>query len=170
MTDASFPQPAGPVLLCYDGSANAAAAIAVAGRLLAARRALVLHVLESGRASVVLEAEDRKADLGDLAAATRFRSPVLTQAKRAALEGVELAREAGFDAESLVRVVPRGAAKEIRRVADERDAIAVVVGARGMSSLASLLLGSVSHEVMQHAGRPVLVVPHAAADQEQQPA
>lgn len=170
MTGASVPDPARPVLLCYDGSANAAGAIAAAGRLLVARRALVLHVLESGRASVFLEAEDRKADLENLAAATHFRSPVLTQAKRAALEGGALATEAGFAAEALVRAVPRGAAKEICRVADERDAIAIVVGARGMSPLASFLLGSVSREVMEHAGRPVLVVPPAGAEQEPQPA
>ncbi|HEU6445197.1 MAG TPA: universal stress protein [Gaiellaceae bacterium] len=164
VTGAIFPEPTRPVLLCYDGSANASDAIAEARRLLRSRRVLVLHVLESDRLSVGLEAVDREADLENLAAETRFTSPVLTQAKRAALEGVELARGAGFDAEALVHVVSRGAAKEICHIADEREAVAIVVGARGMSPLASLLLGSVSREVMENADRPVLIVPSAAAD------
>jgi nucleotide-binding universal stress UspA family protein len=164
MTSVDLQEPNGPVLLCYDGSGNASDAIAVAGRLLVGRRALVLHVLESGRASVVFESEERKADLEHLATATRFESPILTQAKRTALEGVELAGEAGFAAEALVRVVPRGTAKEICQVARERDALAIVVGARGMSPLAAFLLGSVSREVVQSADRPVLFVPPAARE------
>ncbi len=39
------------------------------------------------------------------------------------------------------------------------DASAIVLGSRGLTGLKSLLLGSVSHAVIQHADRPVIVVP-----------
>jgi nucleotide-binding universal stress UspA family protein len=45
-------------------------------------------------------------------------------------------------------------------VAGEIDAATIVLGARGLSRMGSLLLGSVSFAVTVHAKRPVLVVPH----------
>src|SRR5262249_46910650 len=43
--------------------------------------------------------------------------------------------------------------------ADEIDAAANVIGSRRLTGLRGLLEGSVSHDVAEHAGRPVLVVP-----------
>ena len=34
-----------------------------------------------------------------------------------------------------------------------------MLGSRGLTGIKSLLLGSVSHAVLQHADRPVLVIP-----------
>ena len=59
---------------------------------------------------------------------------------------------------SVERMVARGdAAGEIVRVARERDVDLVVLGARGLRTLARLFLGSVSEAVLHHAGRPVIV-------------
>jgi nucleotide-binding universal stress UspA family protein len=44
-------------------------------------------------------------------------------------------------------------------LAAELDADAIVVGSRGLGGVKSFLLGSVSHAVVQHADRAVLVVP-----------
>jgi nucleotide-binding universal stress UspA family protein len=49
-----------------------------------------------------------------------------------------------------------------RAILDEADAIratVIVMGSRGLTGVKSLLLGSVSHEVLQHADRAVVVVP-----------
>jgi nucleotide-binding universal stress UspA family protein len=59
-----------------------------------------------------------------------------------------------------------GVAGAILAVADELDANAIVVGTRGLTGLRSMLLGSVSHAVLQHANRTVIVVPSAAVAEE----
>ena len=45
--------------------------------------------------------------------------------------------------------------------ASDLRANAIVVGSRGLRGVKSLLLGSVSHELIQHADRTVIVVPSA---------
>jgi nucleotide-binding universal stress UspA family protein len=49
-------------------------------------------------------------------------------------------------------------AESIVALADEKDADLIVVGSRGRGSVATALLGSISHAVLRHANRPVLVV------------
>lgn len=50
-------------------------------------------------------------------------------------------------------------ARTVLAEADRAGADAIVMGSRGLTGLKSLLLGSVSHEVLQHADRTVVVVP-----------
>jgi nucleotide-binding universal stress UspA family protein len=50
------------------------------------------------------------------------------------------------------------AATVISGAADEVDADVIIVGRRGRGEVAELLLGSVSHELVLHCKRPVLVI------------
>jgi nucleotide-binding universal stress UspA family protein len=54
----------------------------------------------------------------------------------------------------------------ILAVANDLDADTIVLGTRGLTGLRSILLGSVSHAVLQHADRSVIVVPSPAIAQE----
>ncbi|HBW18142.1 MAG: universal stress protein [Streptosporangiaceae bacterium] len=57
-----------------------------------------------------------------------------------------------------IRAVDGFVVKEL--VDASQDADMVVVGARGGSGFARLLMGSVSSEVVQHSACPVVIVPH----------
>jgi nucleotide-binding universal stress UspA family protein len=154
-----------PALLCFDGSDDAAAAIAKAGELLGPRAAVVLSVWEPVR---VWEPWDPativSAPLGRLLANELDLDRIAADVARDKAEhGTELARAAGFDASARVA---RGKAREaICEVADELDAEPIVIGSRGLGRAQSALLGSVSSAVIAHAKRPVLVGPtHSGAD------
>jgi nucleotide-binding universal stress UspA family protein len=95
-------------------------------------------------------------------------------------EVVSSLRAAGVTAEAEIRETGVGqVAKAILKAADEHDARIIVVGSSGHTDLPRVPLGSVSHKLLHHAERPVLVVPrrritpqsevHAAADQAPEP-
>jgi len=67
--------------------------------------------------------------------------------------------EAGITAHAeVVDTVFGHAAREIVEMAREHDAGVIVMGSRGRSDLAGLVLGSTAHKVIHLADRPVLVV------------
>jgi nucleotide-binding universal stress UspA family protein len=66
---------------------------------------------------------------------------------------------AGWDAEARLARAQTTEWRAIVDVADEMDAGLIVCGSRGLTGLRGLVLGSVSHAVLQHAGRPVLIAP-----------
>jgi nucleotide-binding universal stress UspA family protein len=149
-----------PVLLCFDGSDDAAAAIRKAGRLLAPREAVVLTVWEP---LAVWEPYDPATILEAPAAKLASKALGLDEiahelAHGKADRGVALAREAGFDAHA--RVENGKAWRAICDFAAEIEAEPIVLGARGLSRIQSALIGSVSSAVVVHARRPVLVIPH----------
>jgi nucleotide-binding universal stress UspA family protein len=86
------------------------------------------------------------------------RQPSCRPARRQRL-GVERARAHGYDASARVEEAIEGAGRRIVELADELDARLIVCGRRGRGAVTSALLGSVSHVVLAHAGRPVLIAP-----------
>jgi nucleotide-binding universal stress UspA family protein len=150
-----------PILIAYDGSASAAGAITASAGLLAGRRACVCHVwARLSRPVFHSEPSDLPRALRD--AADQLDRLELDAAERTAAEGVALADDAGFEAEPLC-VTDRGRTwQSILDAAEQVHASVVVAGAQGMSGVRRALLGSVSTGLVQHAHRPVLVVPGSA--------
>lgn len=149
-----------PLLLCFDGSDDAASAIRRAAGLFAPRPAVVLVVWEAMATWAPYDpATLLSAPLDRLASHALGIDEVVEQLAGEQLKrGVELARAAGLSADG--RLVKGSPWHVICEVARELDAEAIVVGARGLSRVKSMLLGSVSSAVVTHAKRPVLVVPH----------
>jgi nucleotide-binding universal stress UspA family protein len=148
------------ILLCYDGSGDARAAIDHAGKLLAGQPATVLTVWEPFvevlmRSSYGFAMAPEMVNLEEIDAANR------DGANSRAEEGAELARHAGLDAQPRTCARVTTVADALLDEARELDAAAIVVGSRGLTGVKSLLLGSVSHGLIQHADRTVIVVPSA---------
>ncbi len=147
----------GPVLFCYDGSQGSRAAMAAAAELVAHPAPAV--VLTIWQPAAVLLAKAGGFGGGYLSDADEVDAEQAQLAADAAEEGVQRAREHGYDASSRVEQAPEGAGRRIIKIADELDARLIVCGRRGLGAVASALLGSVSHAVLDHAGRPVLIAP-----------
>ena len=152
------------ILICYDGSPDAQSAIDHAAKLLGGRPATVLTVWEP--------LADVMARSG---AGFAFSSPTVDYeevdrvseeaARTRAEEGAARARAAGLDAQPRTGVRAGTVWQAILADAEEIGADAIVLGTRGLTGVKSLFLGSVSRGVLQHADRPVIVVPsHPGAD------
>jgi nucleotide-binding universal stress UspA family protein len=158
------------ILVSYDGSADARAAIDRAAQLMPGAEVTVLTVWEPFR-----EIMTRTGSMGmgrgmgmgmdvggDYAESEEIDAASRESALSSATEGAERAAAAGLVAQP--RWVSRhgGVANTILAAAAEVDADLVVMGTRGLSGVESFLLGSVSHAVVHHADRAVLVVPSPA--------
>jgi nucleotide-binding universal stress UspA family protein len=136
-----------PILIAYDGSDHAKAAIEQAAEQLDnGRRAIVLTVWQPFDAAFV----------GVGAAPKGFEEGIEQDARRVADEGTGLARESGFNAESAVE---RGTPvwQRIVEVADQRDVGVVVLGSHGRTGMPLVVIGSVAGAVASHSKRPVLI-------------
>jgi nucleotide-binding universal stress UspA family protein len=71
----------------------------------------------------------------------------------------QLARDRGLVAEGRAERVGASAWRTIVDAAERDGSDLIVMGTRGLSGVRSLLLGSTSHHVAQHALCPVLIVP-----------
>jgi nucleotide-binding universal stress UspA family protein len=140
------------ILICYDGSTDAKEAIARGAAVLEGQRATVLTVWQPFD-TATLGLSGGVEDMQNSDEASR------RHAEQQAEAGARLATEAGFDAQ------PRTAGRRTTiadAILDEAAALgssAILMGSRGLTGLKSLFLGSVSHAVIQHADRMVIVVP-----------
>lgn len=144
------------ILIAYDGSPDAQAAIDRAAELMKGQPVTVLTVWE--RLVDVVARTGAGMPMGEVDYDRLDRSSE-DQARERAEEGAGRARRAGLEPQARTRVRENSIAATILAQADEVGASAIVMGTRGLTGLKSLLLGSVSHAVLQHADRPVIVVP-----------
>jgi nucleotide-binding universal stress UspA family protein len=149
------------ILVCYDGSADAQSAIDQAAQLMPGAAATVLSVWEpyvdaitrSGAIGLGFGVVGSVEDTDEMDAASREAAQDVAQ------EGADRASAAGLAAQPRIATRVAGIAFAILREAAEVGADVIVLGTRGRGGVKSYLLGSVSHEVTQHADRAVLVVP-----------
>jgi nucleotide-binding universal stress UspA family protein len=152
------------ILVSYDGSTDAEAAIDRVAQLMPGAETTVLTVWEpladtlrrtgslgAGMGSAGTHAEVKRIDAAD-------REAALTHAT----DGARHATAAGLVARPRCASRDGSIADTILATAADLDADLIVMGTRGLSGVKSFLLGSVSHSVVQHADRAVLVVPSPA--------
>ena len=145
------------ILIAYDGSDDAKSAIERAAELVSGQPATVVTVWEPYielltryPAAGAIWAGD---DTGQIDDASR------ASADDAAEEGAALARAHGLEASGHGLARQDSIADTLLNEADRVNAGAIIVGSRGLGGLGSLLLGSVSHALLQSADRPVIIVP-----------
>lgn len=146
------------ILIAYDGSADAKAAIEHAGSLMPGAPAIVLTVWEPYSRIIarspapfgIAAGIDNVAEIDEAAG---------ENAVERADSGAALARAHGLEATPRTRPREESVADAILAEADHCGASAIVMGTRGLGAFGSLVVGSVSHAVLQHADRPVIIVP-----------
>jgi nucleotide-binding universal stress UspA family protein len=148
------------IVLCYDGSPTAKHAIASAHALVGQAPALVLHVWQPPAAYFGPEPFGG-VEMWSGAQVAELEAVATERANRTVEYGVELARASGFTVDGRLERSAGSVWRTILDAADEVDAQLVVAGARGLSPVQSLLLGSVSTALVHHSSRPILIVPAA---------
>lgn len=147
------------VLVGYDGSLAAGAAIEAAARLLPDVLAGIAHLWtppfasEHLRHRIRTEAGNAEDFLATVEREGRY------EAERVARTGVLLARAAGWDAEPLVARCFGDEGVRLTQLTREGGYDLLVLGSRGLGG-AKALLGSASDTALHGAARPVLVVPY----------
>jgi nucleotide-binding universal stress UspA family protein len=147
------------VIVGYDGSPQASAAIEVGGLLFPQAHAWIAYIwmppFTSARLRRRLRAIARNVnDLIEMIEREGER-----EAERLVATGVALARAAEWDADPLVKRAWGGEGLRMAQLTEQLQADVVLVGARGLGRTEAVL-GSVSDLVVHYSVRPVLVVPH----------
>jgi nucleotide-binding universal stress UspA family protein len=146
------------VLIAYDGSSSAQAAIRVTADFLPEAEARVLAVYGSPISfDLVVQAgalptPEARRSVDELA------REAMDEARTTAEQGTRLAVESGLRAEA-VAVEEHRAWRAILDEADAHDVDLVVSGTRGRGAFARALLGSTSTGLLHHTTRPLLIVP-----------
>jgi nucleotide-binding universal stress UspA family protein len=149
------------LLIGFDGSDPAKRAVRHAARLLPGAQAVVATVYVSpvslvgaaGVARVVLPDHVIQGGI------SRLQHEAHEEAQALVRTGVELAREAGLQAEGVVISGEGGSWRPLLQAAADREADLVVTGTRGLGGFARTALGSTSDGLLHHARLPILVVP-----------
>jgi len=150
-----------PILIAYDGSEGAKAAIEAAGRLFPNDSAVVVSAWHSTAAASAASLIAIPAGVAT-SAYRELDKESERQATERAREGADAAKDAGLDATASALCSHGQVWAAIVDAADQEDARAIVVGSRGLSGVKSALLGSVANGVVHHSTRPVVVIPSGA--------
>jgi len=150
-----------PIVVAYDGSGEARAALAAAAGLFPGRRLVVVTVWEPGLAYTMQPTsttEIQSLPMPSFEEAATIDRLQRRHAAETAAEGAQLARALGADGEPLPVADGSDVARTLLDIAQARDAAALAVGSRGLGAVRSRLEGSTSRRVLHDTTRPVLVV------------
>jgi nucleotide-binding universal stress UspA family protein len=147
----------GPVLFCYDGSKGSQGAMRSAGELITRPTdGYVLTVWQPASLRLAVAGTFAPAVLTD---EEEIDDQEQASAWRVAEEGAKRARDHGYDLAPLVERAGQSVAHTIIETAERLDVSLIVCGQRGLGVLRTALLGSVSHALVAHAARPILLAP-----------
>ncbi|HEY6758146.1 MAG TPA: universal stress protein [Baekduia sp.] len=150
-----------PVIVSFDGSAPAEAALRAAVRELPGRRIVVVSVWEPGFTTAMLTPTDASGiafavpNPEEIATVDRLQRD---HAGAVADAGVALAEELGATAEAMPSRDGGGVAETVVAAASTCDATVIVVGSRGLGAVKARLLGSTTRRLLHDSHVPVLVV------------
>jgi len=152
------------ILIAYDGSVAARAAVERAGALFAPRRTIVLTVWEPGLGNFMLASDPTGVGTTmlpyDPSLGRELDRAGEEHARDIAADGVALASTVGLQAEGLAVGDGFDTADTILSQADEQGVGAIVLGSRGLTGLKSKLNGSTSRKVLERSNLPVMVIRH----------
>ena len=139
------------ILVCFDGSEHAAAALRIAADLANRYHAalVIAHVPEVRNDAIAVGA--------DVIFVPTDEAEVRARAAEVLAQGAAIAAEAGHAAVS-TQVLRGSAAEAILTYARDDGIDLIVAGRRGLGTLRGLLVGSVSQKLTSHAACPVLTV------------
>jgi nucleotide-binding universal stress UspA family protein len=147
-------------LLCYDGSEDSGHALERSTAILGGHEVVVMYVYES---MLAVQAGDFPyPDMLPLEDVEKVDDAARQRSLAVAGAGCDLLRAAGFDATPAAVESVGAVWRTILAEADSRDAAVIVLGSRGLTGVRSMVLGSVSHRVVNHSHRPVLVIPNVS--------
>ena len=155
-------EPRTPIIVAFDGSPEAIEAVRTASVLFPTRLLVIVSIWEPGLAAMAMMPT---AEVG----ATAYVPPspeqveVFDRAQRnhaqaTADAGVQLAVEAGAEAEAAPVPDDLNVAETVAEIAEQRDAAALVVGSRGLGRMKAAVLGSTTRRLLHETRRPVVVV------------
>ena len=135
------------ILLAVDGSEHSMHAAAEAGDLARAMKSSVVRIVVAFESIPDYLGEPNRQQAIDAR---------LMEANAILLKAQECVGD--IPGEIHTELIEGSPAEAIMRVAKTRDSTVIVMGSRGLSSIAELVLGSTSHKVVSHASCPVLIV------------
>jgi nucleotide-binding universal stress UspA family protein len=153
------------LLIAFDSSAAAEAAVRAAGALFPGSRATVLTIHKPAVGAVTAFRAGGGLMAPDLVEQhiAELEQELVAEAETAAAEGAKLAEAMGLAAEAAIARGARQPWEPILATAAERGADVVVCGSRGRGAVARSVLGSTSSSLLHHAQRTMLIVPEAEA-------
>ena len=155
----------GPLLIGFDGSEGAVAAIRAAAPLLVSRPTIVATVWEPALNDPLTWSTDLPGGtMLDPDTADVLDDAEQARAHQIAEAGVLLLRTLGFDAKAETVADSGNVSDTLALMARQREAAAILIGSRGHGAFKRLVLGSTGEGLLRHAPCPVVIVPPAQGE------